>query len=172
MIKRFIHIVLLSCLVMCAVFPGFAQKTASGQPNIVESIIASSDSTITIDIPDALLKELLPGTQAPARKLKRNVERQRRPGIVSGYRIQIFADGRNQTTLQARARARANAVLSRFPEFRHQVYSFSKAPTWYTRVGNFATREEAQAALAKLRRAFPSFSREIRIVKSDVVVNH
>ncbi len=99
MIKRFIHIVLLSCLVMCAVFPGFAQKTASGQPNIVESIIASSDSTITIDIPDALLKELLPGTQAPARKLKRNVERQRRPGIVSGYRIQIFADGRNQTTL-------------------------------------------------------------------------
>lgn len=170
---RFLIILLLFVSAAGSMFETSAQTTKSaGASNIVDRIIATSDSTILIDIPENLMNELLPGN-APAnvRKVKTAVEKPRLPGIVSGYRIQIFADGRNQNTLQARARARANAVLQKFPEFRHQVYSFSKAPNWYTRIGNFATRAEAESALGRIRRAFPAFSSEIRIVKSNVVIN-
>lgn len=87
-----------------------------------------------------------------------------------GYRIQVFSDGRNQHTLEARANARGNAVLSRFPKYKGQVYTFSKSPNWFTRIGNFETMEDANSALKELKRAFPSFSGEMRIVKCEVLI--
>lgn len=92
------------------------------------------------------------------------------PHQETGFRIQIFSDGRDQRTLADRARTRSNSVIARFPKYRNQVYSFSKAPNYYTRVGNFRTQKEASAALAELRRAFPSFAGEMRIVKSNIIV--
>lgn len=107
----------------------------------------------------------------------------RRPGTVvkkktgngavqklSGYRIQVFSDGRNPATLQARARARGNAIVARFPKYRGQVYSHSSAPNWYTRIGNFKTQEEASEALAELKKAFPNFAGEMRVVKSQITI--
>jgi uncharacterized glyoxalase superfamily metalloenzyme YdcJ len=84
--------------------------------------------------------------------------------------VQVFSDGRNQTTLEARARARGNAIVAKFPKDRGQVYSFSKSPNWYTRVGNFSTAAEANAALQELKRAFPSFASEMRTVKCDIIL--
>ena len=95
-----------------------------------------------------------------------------RPGVnkLQGYRIQVFSDGRNPATLQARARARGNAIVAKFPKYRGQVYSFSQSPNWYTRIGNFQTQEEASKALAELKRAFPSFAGEMRVVKSSITI--
>ena len=87
-----------------------------------------------------------------------------------GYRVQVFSDGRNQGTLEARAKARGSAVLARFPKYRGQVYTYSQSPNWYTRVGNFRSQQEANAALHELKRAFPSFSSEMRVVKCKIVV--
>lgn len=89
---------------------------------------------------------------------------------MDGYRIQVFSDGRDPKTLQARARARGNAIVAKFPKYRGQVYSFSSSPNWYTRVGNFRTSQEASAALAELKRAFPSFAGEMRVVKSPITI--
>lgn len=89
---------------------------------------------------------------------------------MQGYRIQVFSDGRNPSTLQARARARGNAIIAKFPKYRDQVYSYSSAPNWYTRVGNFSTSSEAKEALAELKKAFPSFADEMRIVKSQITI--
>lgn len=89
---------------------------------------------------------------------------------LSGFRIQVFSDGRNPATLQARARARGNAIVARFPKYKGQVYSFSSSPNWYTRIGNFQTAQEASAALAELKRAFPNFAAEMRVVKSPIVI--
>lgn len=88
-----------------------------------------------------------------------------------GYRIQVFSDGSNPSTLQSRAKARGNAIVAKFPKYKGQVYSFSSSPNWYTRVGNFKTSEEASKALSELKRAFPSFAGEMRVVKSQVVIN-
>ena len=95
-----------------------------------------------------------------------------RPGInkMSGFRIQVFSDGRNQHSLERRAKARGNAIAARFPKYRGQVYTSSSSPNWYTRIGNFRTQAEAQAAIAELKRAFPQFASEMRVVKSQIVV--
>ena len=89
---------------------------------------------------------------------------------LSGFRIQVFSDGSNPTTLQARAKARGNAIVAKFPKYRGQVYSFSSSPNWYTRIGNFQTQQEAVAALNELKRAFPSFASEMRVVKSPITI--
>ena len=89
---------------------------------------------------------------------------------LQGYRIQVFSDGRNPTTLQARARARGNAIVAKFPKYRGQVYSFSQSPNWYTRIGNFQTSEEANKALKELKNAFPGFAAEMRVVKSTITI--
>lgn len=144
--------------------------------DIVGEIERNSGGDITIDIPENLLKLVEPVIKP---EVKESPEPQRKhrhstastgPRQMSGYRIQIFSDGRNQSTLKSRARARANSVLARFPKYRNQVYSFSKVPNWYTRVGNFKTQQEANAALAELRRAFPGFAGEMRVVRSSIVV--
>lgn len=95
-----------------------------------------------------------------------------KPGVYKkqGFRIQVFSDGRNPATLQARARARGNAIIAKFPKYRGQVYSFSQAPNWYTRIGNFQTSEEASKALVELKRAFPGFATEMRVVKSSITI--
>ncbi len=151
--------------------PAASQSTASTETagNPAQRIEESSNGMVTIDIPQSLLYQIMRDDY----DRKNNEDRiQIRPGInkLQGYRIQVFGDGSNQRTLEARARARSNAIIAKFPKYRGQVYSFSSAPNWYTRVGNFRTQEDAAAALAELKRAFPGFSNEMRVVRSQIIV--
>ena len=132
--------------------------------NIVERIEAESNGNVTIEIDEDLLEKILtdPGV---AVKKKENKDPN---AIRNGYRIQVFSDGRNQSSLEARAKARGNAIVARFPKYRGQVYTYSSAPNWYTRIGNFRNEEEAEKALDELKRSFPNFSSEMRIVKSKI----
>lgn len=59
-------------------------------------------------------------------------------------------------------------VSSRFPQYR--VYKRYAAPFWRVRVGDFRGRAEADQAAAAIRRAFPSFAKEIRVVNDRVLV--
>ncbi len=140
-------------------------------PNVIQRIIDSSDGNVEILIDDDLMDKILtpPTSHKKASSGNRNTIK---PGInkVSGYRIQVFSDGRNQHSLESRARARGNAITARFPKYRGQVYTFSSAPNWYTRVGNFQTASEASEALVELRRSFPSFADEMRVVKCQIIV--
>lgn len=135
--------------------------------DIVEDIMASSGGNIKISIPDSLKLLLfqLPEVKKPEGPvLRQGVNK------ISGYRIQVFSDGRNQHSLEARAKARGNAIMARFPRYRGQVYTYSKSPNWYTRVGNFQSLDEATEALQELKRAFPSFSKEMRMVRCQITV--
>ncbi len=167
---------LILSLLICFIFSAVAtaQTSSSAQKNIVEQIEEKSGGNVEIDIPDNIMSYLMPVKKA-IKETTAGTKRQTNnyshgPKQTNGFRIQIFSDGRNQSTLQSRANARANAVLTKFPKYRHQIYSFSKAPNWYTRVGNFKTQKEASDALAELRRAFPAFAGEMRVVKSAIVV--
>lgn len=145
------------------------QNPESGA-NPVEKIMQESEGNIIIDMPDDILHRILKddGPKATSRSKKTNLK----PGInkVDGFRIQVFSDGSHQSSLESRARARGSAIVARFPKYRGQIYSFSSSPNWYTRVGNFKTSEEASAALMELKRAFPQFSGEMRVVKSQIVI--
>ena len=131
--------------------------------NIVERIHAESNGNVIIEIDDELLEKLLTDPGVVKKKDTRDPNASR-----YGYRIQVFSDGRNQSSLEARAKARGNAIVARFPKYRGQVYTFSSAPNWYTRIGNFRNEEEAQKALDELKRSFPSFSSEMRVVRSKI----
>lgn len=175
--KKIVSIII--AFLLCAPFAVAQQQEPESKPNIAETIQQESAGQIIIDIPEELQKELFeepavksaPNPGASANRGNRGQSSAKKPGKITtqGFRIQIFGDGRNQATLKSRASARANAVCSRFPQYRGQVYSFSKAPNWYTRVGNFKTREEANRALMQLKRAFPAFASEMRVVKSSIV---
>lgn len=133
--------------------------------NVVEKIQQESNGNITIDIPQNILELILqPQTKKEVNEIK--------PGInkMAGYRIQVFSDGRNQHTLEARAKARGSAILAKFPKYKGQVYTYSSSPNWYTRIGNFRTNAEANAALTELKKSFPKYASEMRVVKCQIVV--
>lgn len=131
--------------------------------NIVMRIENESEGNVIIEIDPDLLDLILtdPEVNAKRKETANN-------GKTNGYRIQVFSDGRNQSSLEARAKARGNAIVARFPKYRGQVYSYSSAPNWYTRIGNFRSEDEARKALDELKRSFPQFSSEMRVVKSKI----
>lgn len=152
-------------LMMLTAFVSRAEKNIDKE-NVVTKIEKESKGNIIIDIPPAIL-ELIMTPNAT-----RQVGQEIKPGInkLNGFRIQVFSDGRNQSTLEARAKARGSAILAKFPKYRGQVYTYSSSPNWYTRIGNFRTQHEATEALEELKRAFPNYASEMRIVKCQIVV--
>lgn len=153
----------------------FGQRESSSSENsdekvsIVERIRESSNGNITVDIEDYILRILMEKGEPT---VKKENEPRLRTGVnrIPGYRVQVFANGNNPSTLRSRAESRKNAVASRFPQYKGQVYTFSKGPNWYTQVGNFRSAEEANAAMQELKRAFHSFSNEMRVVKTEIVI--
>lgn len=161
-------------LVLSAALPSLAQSPVEEEhtqqgASITELIEENSGGTVNVQIPEELLQIIING--APQHHQQQQARPQRpRTGQGNGYRIQVFSDGRNPSTLQARARARVNAIVAKFPKYRGQVYTFSKSPNWYARVGNFTSAEQANAALAELKRAFPAFAGEMRTVRCTIII--
>lgn len=149
-----------------------AQEPAEQPVNpVVEAIEQSSDGTVSVTIPEDMLRLIINGApRHTSVASSRPVKSTRQMGKASGWRVQVFADGTNPSTLSDRARARGNAVVARFPKYRGQVYTFYASPNWYCRVGNFRTAAEANAALKELKRAFPAFASEMRTVKCTVIL--
>lgn len=142
------------------------------EPNVIERIIEESEGKTEIIIDSELITKILTPPTGHKKNDSHSQRQSIRPGLnkIQGYRIQVFADGRNQASLEARAKARGSAITAKFPKFRGQVYTFSSSPNWYTRVGNFKSTAEANVALSELKAAFPSFANEMRIVKSRIVI--
>ena len=156
---------IVTLLFFLIVFSGLSVNAQSKKKSLADKITESSGGNVKVDIPENLTEILLfsnINTEMPTLK----------PGVnkLAGYRIQVFSDGRNQTTLESRAKARGNLILNRFPKYKGQIYTYSSSPNWFTRVGNFRTNAEAVAALKELKSAFPEFSSEMRIVKSQIVI--
>lgn len=134
--------------------------------DIVSRIQEESGGNVTIDMPASLLELMMQNISSTraAHDSRASI------GKLNGFRIQVFSDGRNQSTLEARAKARGNAILARLPKYRGQIYTYSSSPNWYTRVGNFRTQADANKALEELKSTFPAFAPEMRVVKSQIVV--
>lgn len=162
--KSSITLILAAIMLPGSAINVFADTT--GEDNIVERIVNESDGNVIIEIDPDLLEQILTDPDLGVRKKDTKDPNAKQ----NGYRIQVFSDGRNQSSLEARAKARGNAIVARFPKYRGQVYTFSSAPNWYTRIGNFRTEEEARKALDELKRSFPNFSSEMRVVKSKISV--
>lgn len=127
-----------------------------GTPNIVDKIM--TDSANIIVQPGALSERLL---------FHKPEVRHRPTNNRMGYRVQIFSDG-NQTTARNTARARIRQVSSRFPQ--HRTYLDYKAPYWRARIGDFKSKDDANELSSQIRRAFPAFSNEVRVVSDRISI--
>jgi len=130
---------------------------------IVTSIEA--DTANAVVMPEGLMQRLQPG--AEPEEPDDAVQRQPRTH-AAGYRVQVFSDN-NARTAKNEARKRGATVASRFPQYR--TYRKYSAPYWRLRVGDFRTQSQAESAAAELRRAFPAFSKEIRVVRDRINLN-
>ncbi len=145
------------------------QEAQTEDNNPIEKIVEESEGNVEIIMTDDLLELILATPKVGQQRSSSGQNSRHNAGKRMGYRIQVFSDGHNPSSLQARAKARGSAISARLPKYRGQVYTYSNSPYWFTTVGNFATIGEANAALAELKRAFPAFSSEMRVVKSLIV---
>lgn len=84
---------------------------------------------------------------------------------TGGYRIQVYS-GNNAATAKRDAESRAAAIRGRFPEI--ATYVTYDAPYWRLRAGDFTVYENAAAVLGEMKRAFPAFAREMRLVRDRI----
>lgn len=78
-----------------------------------------------------------------------------------GYRIQAFTSSSKQD-----AQRRARELAAKFPNYR--TYIAFKSPTWRLRIGDFKNHNDAQAAMQRMRAAFPSYAGQMSVVKDHI----
>lgn len=88
-------------------------------------------------------------------------------GMVTaiGYRIRVYS-GNQQNTSKNRAYAIQKEMNELLPDLK--TYVVFKTPNWRLLVGNYRTSEEANAMLRELRREFPSYGKEMFVVKEEI----
>ncbi|MDE6415566.1 MAG: SPOR domain-containing protein [Duncaniella sp.] len=135
-------------------------------PNIVAHIMA--DSTNSVVQPAELYQRIVfVAEEEPAREQAGTASGEvSSPGShQAGFRVQVFSDN-NTRTAKNEARAKARQVSSRFPNL--STYVRYTSPYWRLKVGDFRTRQEADEVADQLRKAFPAFSKEIRVVRDRI----
>ncbi|ROT22894.1 SPOR domain-containing protein [Muribaculaceae bacterium Isolate-110 (HZI)] len=146
---------------------GLAVRGEEKVVTIVDHITEGTTNTVTQ--PGALLKRLC--------KIVDNTEEEDRTeepskpvaGRLAGYRVQVFSDN-NVRTAKAEAASKQRVISARFPQY--QTYVRYTSPYWRLKVGDFRTQQEANAAAEELRKAFPAYSKEIRVVRDRISMPH
>lgn len=158
------YITISMSIVVAALLPVAGQESAT----IADSI---NDSTsITIMQPDRLNMRLVPAA-VEITDVEETVCGEEQPreqtGKAAGYRVQVFSDN-NPRTSKNEARAKEKAILAEFPQY--ATYVSYNSPYWRLKVGDFKSVDEAEAVADELKRSFPSYAREIRVVRDRVNV--
>ena len=87
---------------------------------------------------------------------------------IKGYKITLFS-GNNQNKSKQEAESKRGQFRQLYPDVEASITYNS--PQWRLRVGNYRTREEAQEAMADMRKNLPSsLSREMRISEDIIKV--
>lgn len=148
---------------------------ASTTSGIVERL-AEKGSSVTVAAPEQLLRRAAasaadaPGENAETSADGENTESEAtetRPkgGKTIGYRVQVYADN-NVRSAKSEARQRERMVGGTFPQW--YTYVTYASPYWRLRIGDFRTQYEAEKAAADIRRQFPRYAKEVRVVRDRV----
>lgn len=139
-----------------------SQADVNTPTTIVDHITAGNENTI--NQPDLLTRRLFPVIIEEETEQKEEIQRPVN-GRMAGYRVQVFSDN-NARTAKNEARSKQRTISARFPQF--QTYVMYTSPYWRLKVGDFRTQQEANNAADELRKAFPAYSKEIRVVRDRV----
>lgn len=122
----------------------------------------------SVELPDALLNRLIKTEEAPEEETREEAAPRPSNGRMAGYRVQVFSDN-NPRTAKSEAGSKQRVINARFPQY--QTYVRYTSPYWRLKVGDFRTQQEANAAAEELRKAFPAYSKEIRVVRDRVNIS-
>lgn len=86
---------------------------------------------------------------------------------VQGYRTQVFS-GNNQRSSKDEAFRKEKEIKELFPDV--PTYVTYTAPFWKLRIGDFRSHEEAYHMMRLLMDAFPSYGKEMYIVKEEIKI--
>lgn len=86
---------------------------------------------------------------------------------MQGFRAQVFS-GNNQRKSKEEAIRKEKMIKELYPDL--PTYVTYTAPFWKLRVGDFRSREEAYSLIRDLKETFPSFAKEMYIVKDEVKI--
>lgn len=86
---------------------------------------------------------------------------------IQGFRTQVFS-GNNQRRSKDEAFEKEKMIKELFPNV--PTYVTYTAPFWKLRVGDFRSHEEAYHMQRLLMTAFPSFGKEMYIVREEVKI--
>lgn len=86
---------------------------------------------------------------------------------IQGFRTQVFS-GNNQRESKDEAFSKEKEIKELFPDL--PTYVTYTAPFWKLRVGDFRSHEEAYHVLRQLMAAFPSYAKEMYIIREEVKI--
>ena len=138
--------------------------------------LAEKGSSVTVAAPEQLLRRAAasaadaPGENAETSSEGESTESEAtesRPkgGKTVGYRVQVYADN-NVRSAKSEARQRERMVGGTFPQW--DTYVTYASPYWRLRIGDFRTQYEAEKAAADIRKQFPRYAKEVRVVRDRV----
>lgn len=145
---------------LCAIFT--LAMLSAAEPADSLGIISrlSANPQVTVSQPDKLADRLLPARNESAPESDSAA-----PVKTGGYRVQVFS-GNNPRTARAEAHGRAAAIGAEFPEW--ATYVSFDSPYWRLKVGDFRSYEDGQAALSLLKKHFPAYAKEMRLVRDRI----
>lgn len=178
MTNRSFFSLILACALPFAVSaqdPANESPAAEPETNIVTRVNDPA-SAVSFDMPQALLDRIMNTQEAEKNEEGHETEAEaeeteaekpvRTKGTKSvGYRVQVYADN-NARTAKGTARQRERVISGAFPHY--GTYVTYASPYWRLRVGDFRSQYDAEKAAAEIKRAFPSFAREVRVVRDRV----
>ena len=147
---------------------GLSAQTQRQQRGILEELKAVRPGEGKVMVfEDKAIADVLGRSMAPPRTVYTSSDGSLQFVKMRGFKIQAFS-GNDQRSSKNEAYHKQGLINNAFPEM-ETVVTFD-SPFWRLRVGNFKTREEATAVLEEMRRAFPSFGKEMYIVIDEVKI--
>ena len=145
-----------------------------GGANGIVVRLQSPESGVSVSAPEELLERAFRQSESDGSDVETDdavdeVEQERivrtKSGKTVGYRVQVYADN-NVRSAKAEARQRERALGQAFPAY--ETYVTYASSYWRLRVGDFRSQYDAEKAAAEIRKAFPRYAREVRVVRDRI----
>lgn len=142
---------------------------------IVDRLSAPASGVI-VEGPASLMRRALPSAAVNSNVADQNTDDateeedaertvRTKSGKMVGFRVQVYADN-NVRSAKVEARQRERAIGEAFPAY--STYVSYASPYWRLRVGDFPTQYDAEKAASEIRKTFPRYAKEVRVVRDRI----
>lgn len=165
--KRLILLFSLFAWVSPAVFSQTEMVEEITSPTIFDELNKPELGKGTIEVfQDPAIRNMV-GKRLSGDNIEKDKENDQMYLKMPGFRAQVFT-GNNQRKSKEEAIRKEQMIKEVYPDL--PTYINYTAPFWRLRVGDFRSREEAYSLMRELKEAFPSFAKEMYIVKDEVKI--